>query len=57
MSAIGEGTASNTLHEWQVDTYDSSADNASQLKEVTQQLLTLLNQLGLTMLFRYSVKL
>ena len=29
MSAIGEGTASNTLHEWQVDSYDSSADNAA----------------------------
>ena len=29
MSAIGEGTASNTLHEWLVDTYDSAADNAA----------------------------
>jgi Family of unknown function (DUF5309) len=29
MSAIGEGTASNTLHEWQTDTYASSAVNAA----------------------------
>ena len=29
LSAIGEGMALNTLHEWQVDTYASSADNAN----------------------------
>lgn len=28
LSAIGESMAMNTLHEWQVDTYASSADNA-----------------------------
>lgn len=28
LSAIGEGLAMNTFHEWQVDTYASSADNA-----------------------------
>jgi len=29
LSAIGEGMAMNTFHEWQVDTYASSADNAN----------------------------
>lgn len=29
MSSIGEGVASNTLHEWLVDTYDSPADNGA----------------------------
>lgn len=28
ISMVGEGTAYNTLHEWQTDTYDASADNA-----------------------------
>lgn len=28
INSIGESTALNTLHEWQVDTYDASADNA-----------------------------
>lgn len=29
MSSIGESSASNTLHEWQVDTYDASATNSN----------------------------
>jgi hypothetical protein len=29
ISSIGEGTASNTLHEWQTDTYASSAVNSA----------------------------
>lgn len=29
LSSIGEATASNTLHEWQVDTFASAADNAA----------------------------
>lgn len=29
LNNIGESTALNTLHEWQVDTYDASADNAA----------------------------
>lgn len=28
LSSIGESMANNTFHEWQVDTYDASADNA-----------------------------
>lgn len=29
LSSIGESVANNTFHEWQVDTYDASADNAA----------------------------
>ena len=29
MSSIGEGTASNTLHEWLTDSYASSAVNSA----------------------------
>lgn len=29
LSSIGESSAANTLHEWQVDSYDDSADNAT----------------------------
>lgn len=29
LNAIGESTALNTLHEWQVDTYDAAATNAN----------------------------
>lgn len=29
LSSIGESTANNTFHEWQVDTYADSADNAT----------------------------
>lgn len=29
LSNIGESSASNTLHEWQTDSYDDSADNAA----------------------------
>lgn len=41
LSAIGEGVAMNTFHEWQVDTYASSADNAAiESSDVTTTDLT-----------------
>lgn len=41
LSSIGESQAQNTLHEWQVDTYASSADNAAiEASDVTVSDLT-----------------
>ena len=41
LSSIGESMASNTFHEWQVDTYASSADNAAiESSDVTTSDLT-----------------